>query len=172
MPELVPVLSAAEIRRRVLKLSRQISSDYEGRDLVLIGVLKGAFIFMADLARELSVPVKIDFVQASSYGDGTESSGSIRLTKGIGIDIRGQDVLVVEDIVDSGRTIRWIMDYLGSFQPRSLGICALIDKPVRREVDVPIAYAGHAAGDGFLVGYGLDHAEQYRQLPGIYHLNL
>lgn len=172
MPELVPVLSAAEIRRLVLKLSRQISSDYEGRDLVLIGVLKGSFIFMADLARELSIPVKIDFVQTSSYGDGMESSGAIRLTKGIGTDIRGQDALVVEDIVDTGRTTRWIMDYLGSFQPRSLGICALIDKPVRRETDVPIAYAGHVVGDGFLVGYGLDYAEQYRQLPEIYHLNL
>ena len=172
MPELVPILSAAEIRRLVLKLSRQISSDYEGRDLVLIGVLKGSFIFMADLARELSIPVKMDFVQASSYGDGTESSGSIRLLKGIDLDIRGKDVLLVEDIVDTGRTIRWILDHLRSFEPLSVGVCALIDKRSRREVDVPIAYAGYAAENKFLVGYGLDYAEQYRQLPGIYHLNL
>jgi hypoxanthine phosphoribosyltransferase len=133
-------------------------------------VLKGSFIFLADLVRELGIPVKIDFVQASSYGDGMESSGSIRLSKGIGLDIRNRDVLVVEDIVDTGLTTRRIIDYLGSFQPRSVGICTLIDKRARREVDVPIAYAGHEPGSGFLVGYGLDHAEQYRQLSGIYDL--
>lgn len=169
---MIPILSAAELRRLVLKIARQISADYESRDLVLVGVLKGSFIFLSDLVRELSIPVKIDFVQASSYGDGTESSGSIRLTKGIGLDIQGQHVLVVEDIVDTGLTTRWIVDYLGSFQPRSIGICTLIDKRARREIDVPIAYAGHVAGSGFLVGYGLDHAEQYRHLPGIYDLGL
>lgn len=172
MPELIPVLSAGEIRLLVAGLARRISADYRGRELVLIGVLKGSFVFLSDLIRELSVPVKIDFVQASSYGDGTESSGAIRLQKGIGLDIRGQEVLVVEDIVDSGLTIRWIVDYLQSFQPRSVGVCALIDKQARREVEVPITYSGHVAGSGFLVGYGLDYAEQYRHLPGIYHLSL
>jgi hypoxanthine phosphoribosyltransferase len=111
-------------------------------------------------------------LQAASYGTGTDSSGTIRILKGINLDIRGNDVLLVEDIVDTGLTIRWILDHLRSFQPRSLSVCALIDKRERREIDVQIAYAGHRVESGFLVGYGLDYAEQYRQLPGIYHLNL
>jgi hypoxanthine phosphoribosyltransferase len=171
MPELTPILSTAELRRLVFDLARQIEADYQGRDLVLIGVLKGSFVFLSDLIRELQLPVRVDFVQASSYGNGTESSGQIRLSKGIGLDIRRQDVLVVEDIVDTGLTVRWIIDYLESLQPRSVAVCALINKPGRREVDVPIAYAGYVAGDGFLVGYGLDYAEQYRQLPEICLLN-
>jgi hypoxanthine phosphoribosyltransferase len=172
MPELIPVLSAAELRQMVLDLAQRISADYKGRDLVLIGVLKGSFIFLSDLIRQLTIPVKIDFVQASSYGNDTQSCGSIRLLKGVDLNIRGKDVLAVEDIVDTGLTIRWIIDYLMSFQPRSVTVCTLIDKQERREVDVPIAYTGHAAGRGFLVGYGLDYAEQYRHLPEIYHLNL
>jgi len=172
MPELIPVLSAAEIHRLVQDMAQRISADYRGRDLALIGVLKGSFIFLSDLIRQLSIPVKIDFLQAASYGSGTTSSGRIRFSKDIDLDIRGRDVLLVEDIVDTGRTIRWILDHLGSFQPRSVSVCALIDKRERREVDVPIAYAGHSAGSGFLVGYGLDYDEQYRQLPGVYHLNL
>jgi hypoxanthine phosphoribosyltransferase len=170
MPELIPVLSAAEIRRLVLAMAQQIEADYRGRNLVLIGVLKGSFIFLSDLIRALDVPVKIDFVQAASYGVGTESSGSVQLLKGINLDIRSQDVLLVEDIVDTGLTIRWISDYLESFQPQSVGVCALIDKRERRESDVPIQYTGYVAGSGFLVGYGLDFAEQYRNLPGLYEL--
>lgn len=172
MPELIPILSAAELRRLVLDLAQRIEADYRGRNLVLIGVLKGSFVFLSDLIRQLGMPVKVDFVQASSYGNGTESSGHIRLSKGIGLDIRGQDVLVVEDIVDTGLTVRWIIDYLTSLQPRSVTVCALINKPARREVDVPIAYAGYVAGNGFLVGYGLDYAEQYRHLPDVCQLNL
>ena len=172
MPELTPVLTAAEIQRLVQNMAQRISADYRGRDLSLIGVLKGSFVFLSDLIRQLSIPAKIDFLQAASYGSGTESSGTIRLLKGIDLDIRGNDVLLDEDIVDTGRTIRWILDYLRSFQPLSVSVCTLIDKRARREVDVPIAYAGHVAGSGFLVGYGLDYAEQYRQLPGVYHLNL
>jgi hypoxanthine phosphoribosyltransferase len=172
MPELIPILSAAELRRLVFDLAQRIEADYRGRDLVLIGVLKGSFVFLSDLIRKLSMPVKVDFVQASSYGNGTESSGRIRLSKGIGLDIRSQDVLLVEDIVDSGLTVRWIIEYLESLQPRSVAVCALVNKPGRREVDVPIAYAGYVADNGFLVGYGLDYAEQYRQLPDICQLNL
>jgi hypoxanthine phosphoribosyltransferase len=172
MPELIPILSAAELRRLVFDLAQRIEADYRGRDLALVGVLKGSFVFLSDLIRAFSMPVKVDFVQVSSYGNGTESSGHIRLSKGIGLDIRSQDVLVVEDIVDTGLTVRWIIDYLESLQPRSVAVCALINKPGRREVDVPIAYAGYVAGDGFLVGYGLDYAEQYRQLPDICQLNL
>jgi len=163
-------LSATEIHLLVIDLAQRISVDFRGRELVLIGVLKGSFIFLSDLIRQLSIPVKIDFVQTSSYGNGTASSGRIRLSKGVDLDIRGRDVLVVEDIVDTGLTIRWIVDHLRSFQPRSISVCALIDKMERRAVDVSIAYAGHAAGSGFLVGYGLDYAEQYRYLPEIYHL--
>jgi hypoxanthine phosphoribosyltransferase len=172
MPELIPVLSAAELRRLVEDLAQRVSVDYRGRELVLIGVLKGSFIFLSDLARQLSIPVKIDFMQVSSYAKGTATSGRIELLKGLDIDIRGRDVLLVEDIVDTGLTVRWILDHLGSFQPRSIRVCALIDKMERRKVDVPIAYSGHVAGSGFLVGYGLDYAEQYRYLPEIFHLKL
>lgn len=172
MPDLIPVLSSTDLRRLVQDLARRISADYRDRDLVMIGVLKGSFIFLSDLVRELDVPARIDFVQASSYGSGTESTGKIDLVKGISIDICSQDVLVVEDIVDTGLTIRWIIDYLKSFQPRSIGVCALIDKRQRRQVEVPILYAGHVAGSGFLVGYGLDYSERYRHLPAIYHLSL
>jgi hypoxanthine phosphoribosyltransferase len=172
MPDLIPVLSKTELRRLVQDLAQRISADYRNRDLVMIGVLKGSFVFLADLIRELDIPTRIDFVQASSYGTGTQSTGRISLLKGISIDICRQDVLVVEDIVDTGLTIRWIIDYLKSFQPRSIGVCALIDKRERRQAEVPILYAGHEAGSGFLVGYGLDYAEQYRHLPGIFHLSI
>lgn len=172
MPELKPVLSAEEIDRLVSGLARQISSDYRGRDLVLVAVLKGAFMFLSDLARKLAIPVKIDFVQAASYGSGAASSGRIRLTKELGIDIRDSDVLLVEDIIDTGLTIDYLLDYLRSFHPRSLAVCALIDKRERRERNIQAAYVGRVvAATGFLVGYGLDYAEQYRNLPGIYDLN-
>jgi hypoxanthine phosphoribosyltransferase len=170
MPELIPVLSSIAIRQLVLNLAERISADYRGREPVLLGVLKGSFIFLADLIRQLSIAVKIDFVQASSYGDGTSSSEMIRLSKDVSLDLRGQDVVVVEDIVDTGLTIQWIVDHLWSFQPSSVCVCTLIDKRERRKVDVPIAYAGHVAAAGFLVGYGLDHAERYRYLPEIYDL--
>ena len=172
MRELIPVLTADEIHRLVTSMAQRISEDYEGRELVLIAVLKGAFIFLADLVRQLTIPVKVDFLQVSSYGADTRSSGTVRLVKDIAVDIRGKDVLLVEDIVDTGITINWLLDHIRSFQPRSLGVCALIDKRERRESQVPIAYAGHVASKGFLVGYGLDYAEEYRHLPGIYHLSL
>jgi hypoxanthine phosphoribosyltransferase len=172
MRELIPVLTADEIHRLVTSMAQRISEDYEGRELVLIAVLKGAFIFLADLVRQLTIPVKVDFLQVSSYGADTRSSGTVRLVKDIAVDIRGKDVLLVEDIVDTGITINWLLDHLRSFQPRSLGVCALIDKRERRESQVPIAYAGYVAPKGFLVGYGLDYAEEYRHLPGIYHLSL
>jgi hypoxanthine phosphoribosyltransferase len=172
MPELTPVLSADEIRLLVKNMAQRISVDYRDRELVMIAVLKGAFVFLADLIRELTIPVKVDFLQAGSYGDGTRSCGAIRLVKDIGLDIREKDVLLVEDIVDTGLTVNWILDHLKSFQPRSLGVCSLIDKRERRETEVPISYSGHVTGKGFLVGYGLDYAEAYRQLPGLYHLKL
>jgi hypoxanthine phosphoribosyltransferase len=172
MRELIPVLTANEIHLLVKSMAQRISEDYGDRELVLIAGLKGAFIFLADLVRQLTIPVKVDFLQVSSYGADTRSSGTVRLVKDIAVDIRGKDVLLVEDIVDTGITINWLLDYLRSLQPISLGVCALIDKRERRESQVPIAYAGHVAQEGFLVGYGLDYAEEYRHLPGIYHLSL
>lgn len=172
MSELTPVLAADEIHLLVKNMARRISADYINRELVMIGVLKGAFIFLADLVRQLTIPVKVDFLQACSYGVGTQSCGTVRLVKDIGVDIRNKDVLLVEDIVDSGLTLNWILGHLKSFQPLSVGVCTLIDKRERREAEVPIAYSGHVAEKGFLVGYGLDYAEAYRHLPGLYHLKI
>jgi hypoxanthine phosphoribosyltransferase len=172
MRELIPILTADEIHLLVKSMAQRISEDYRDRELVLIAVLKGAFIFLADLVRQLTLPVKIDFLQVSSYGADTRSSGSVRLVKDVGVDICGKDVLLVEDIVDTGFTVNWLLDHLRSFQPMSLGVCVFIDKRERREVQVPIAYAGHVAQEAFLVGYGLDYAEDYRHLPGIYHLSM
>jgi hypoxanthine phosphoribosyltransferase len=172
MPELIPVLSADEIDLLVSDLAQRISSDYQGRELVLVAVLKGAFIFLSDLVRKLTIPVKIDFVQAVSYGGGASSCGRIRLAKEIGVDIKGCDVLLVEDIIDTGLTIDYLLDYLRSFQPRSVAVCALINKRERREREVHVAYVGRGIERGFLVGYGLDYAEDYRHLPGIFHLKL
>lgn len=169
MPRLIPVLSAEEIALRVKQLGAQISADYQGRELVLVGVLKGAFVFLADLARQIRLPMKIDFLQAASYGTETRSSGAVSLLKPIEIDIRDKDVLLVEDIVDTGLTVQRLLDLLRSCGPRSLKLCAMIDKRERREVEVPIAYAGHTVSHGFLVGYGLDFAEDYRHLDGIFH---
>ena len=172
MRELIPVLTADEIHLLVKKTAQRISVDYRDRELALVAVLKGSFIFLADLIRQMTIPVKIDFLQAGSYGAGMTSTGTVRLVKDIALDIRGKDVLLVEDIVDTGRTVNRILDHLRSFQPRSLKLCALIDKRERRETDVSIGYGGHVTEKGFLVGYGLDYAEDYRHLPGIYHLKL
>lgn len=172
MPELIPVLSAGEIALRIKKIAGQISADYRGRDLVLIAVLKGSFVFLSDLIRQLTVPVKIDFLQAVSYGSGTSSCGKVSITKPIGIEIRDKDVLLVEDIVDTGLTLTCLLDHLRSFSPKSLEVCAFIDKRERREASVNIAYAGHRLDKGFLVGYGLDYAEDYRHLSGLFHLQL
>lgn len=172
MPDLIPVLKKTEIEQVVTSVAMKISSDYEGREPVLVGVLKGAFIFLSDLVRHLTIPVKIDFIRVSSYGSGDVSSGSIRLTKGIEIDIADKDLLIVEDIVDSGLTLKYITDYLLSFSPKTVRICTLIDKYERREAEIRIDYIGQTVKKGFLVGYGLDYAEGYRNLPDIYHLKL
>lgn len=170
MPKLIPVLTADQIHQVVKSVAERISRDFQGRELVLIGVLKGSFIFLADLVRQLRIPVKVDFLQARSYGSDTSSCGTVRLTKDIDVVIRDKDVLLVEDIVDTGLTLSCLLSHLKGLGPRSLGVCALIDKRERRAADVPIAYAGHATAEGFLVGYGLDYAEDYRELPGIFHL--
>ncbi len=167
---LEPVLAPERIREIVLDLGRRISEDFRGRRLVLVGVLKGAFVFLADLARALSIPVEIDFLQASSYGDDTASSGRIRILLDCGIDLRGKDVLLVEDIADTGHTLKALRQHLLAKGPASVRVCALIDKRERREAETPLDYAGGVIEEGFLVGYGLDCAQQYRHLPGVYRL--
>jgi len=150
---------------RVAELGAEVSADYEGRDLLLIGVLKGAVFFMADLMRHLSVPCEVDFMAISSYGDSTDSSGIVRILKDLDINIEGRDVLVVEDIIDSGLTLSYLMRNLESREPASLEVCALLTKPERREIDVPVRYVGFEIPNRFVVGYGLDFGERYRNLP-------
>ena len=162
------LFSGADIGNRVQELGREISADYRGRSLVLIGVLKGAFMFLADLARSIDLPVEIDFIRVASYGDATTTSGTIRLTKSPEIDLAGKDVLLVEDIVDTGSTLAWLHKYFKEHQAESIKMCALVDKYERREKDVIVDYSGFRVEKGFLIGYGLDHAEQFRNLPAIY----
>ena len=150
---------------RVAELGAEVSVDYEGRDLLLIGVLKGAVFFMADLMRHIQVPCEVDFMAISSYGDSTDSSGIVRILKDLDINIEGRDVLVVEDIIDSGLTLSYLMRNLESREPASLEVCALMTKPDRREIDVPVRYIGFEIPNRFVVGYGLDFGERYRNLP-------
>ena len=150
---------------RVAELGAEVSADYEGRDLLLIGVLKGAVFFMADLMRHLTVACEVDFMAISSYGDATDSSGIVRILKDLDISIDGREVLVVEDIIDSGLTLSYLMRNLESREPASLEVCALLTKPARREIDVPVRYVGFEIPNKFVVGYGLDFAERYRNLP-------
>ena len=150
---------------RVAELGAEVSADYQGRDLLLIGVLKGAVFFMADLMRHITVPCEVDFMAISSYGDSTDSSGIVRILKDLDINIEGRDVLVVEDITDSGLTLSYLMRNLESREPASLEVCALMTKPARREIDVPVRYVGFEIPNRFVVGYGLDFQERYRNLP-------
>ncbi len=172
MPEFIPVLTKEEIEERVARLAHIISRDYRGKELILIGVLKGAFVFLSDLARRLTVPVKIDFVETSAYGAGTVSSGRVAITKKIGIEVADKDVLLVEDIVDTGLTMTVLLDYIKSLNPKTVRVCALLSKSERRQVEVPVDYTCYAIEKGFLIGYGLDYADDYRNLPQIYELKL
>jgi hypoxanthine phosphoribosyltransferase len=153
------------LRNRVAALGEEISRDYSGRDLLLIGVLKGAVFFMADLMRQLTVPCEIDFMAISSYGASTDSSGVVRILKDLDINIEGREVLVVEDIIDSGLTLSYLIRNLEARQPASLEVCALMTKPERREIDVPVRYIGFEIPNRFVIGYGLDFGERYRNLP-------
>ncbi len=168
MTEKKILFSTQEISEKVQQLGLKITEDYAGRTLVLIGVLNGAFIFLADLARAIDLPVEIDFIRVASYGDNTTTSGTIRLTKPPEIDLKGKDILLVEDIVDTGSTLAWLHQYFKEHQTGSVKICTLIDKHERRTVEVKVDYAGFQVEEGFLIGYGLDHAEQFRNLPAIY----
>lgn len=170
MPEFSPLLTAQDIENRVNSLAERISIDYKDRDLVVIGVLKGVFIFLADLVRKLTIPVTIDFAWYSSYGDADVPAENITRVAGIRTDIAGKDVLIVEDILDTGLTIKTLVSYLATFNPKSIKVCAFIDKHERRKTDIKADYVGHRVHKGFLVGYGLDYAEKFRHLPAIYEL--
>ena len=159
------LIGEAELQARIRALGAEISADYQGRELLLVGVLKGAVFFMADLMRAISVACEIDFMAISSYGAATDSSGVVRILKDLDINIDGRHVLVVEDIIDSGLTLSYLLRNLESREPASLEICALLTKPDRREIDVPVRYIGFEIPNRFVIGYGLDFAERYRNLP-------
>jgi hypoxanthine phosphoribosyltransferase len=168
------LIDEARLQARVAELGRDVSLEYAGRDLLLVGVLKGAVFFMADLMRAITVPCEIDFMAISSYGASTDSSGVVRILKDLDINIEGRHVLVVEDIVDSGLTLSYLIRNLESREPASLAVCALLTKPERRENDVDIDYVGFEIPNKFVIGYGLDFAERYRNLPyvGVLHDDL
>jgi hypoxanthine phosphoribosyltransferase len=166
------VLDKETLEQRVKELGQQISTDYHNKDLVVIGVLKGAFIFMADLVREIDLPLATDFIQVSSYGGSDSSSGKITLVSSPSQSIDGQHVLLVEDIIDTGLTMKWLASHFKDQGAASVKVCSLIDKSERREHEIDIDYAGFSISQGFLIGYGLDYDQKYRNLPAIYHLTL
>ncbi len=161
------LLTATELRDRVAELGRQLAVDYADRDPILIGVLKGSVVFLADLVREMDIPLAVDLMEVSSYGSGTETSGQVRILKDLKGSIEGRHVLVVEDIIDTGLTLNYLLRYLGDRAPASLRVACLLDKPARRLVDMEIDYRGFSIPDRFVVGYGLDYDERYRNLPYI-----
>ncbi|WP_461207620.1 hypoxanthine phosphoribosyltransferase [Clostridium sp. DL1XJH146] len=161
------LLNEDELRAKIRQIGKQISLEYEGKDLLLIGVLKGSVPFMADLIKEIDIYCKIDFMAVSSYGDSTETSGVVRILKDLDYEISGKDVIIVEDIIDSGYTLQYLIKYLKSRNPNSVDIACLLNKPERREVDINVKYIGFEVPNYFLVGYGLDYAEKYRNLPFI-----
>jgi hypoxanthine phosphoribosyltransferase len=161
------LVSHEDLTRRIAGLGKEISADYGDRDLLMIGVLKGAVLFIADLMRHLTVPCEIDFMAISSYGSEIDSSGVVRILKDLDAPIEGRDVLIVEDIIDSGLTLQYLLRNLRARNPRSLEVCALLTKPERRRVDLPIRYVGFEIPNRFAIGYGLDHAQKYRNLDHV-----
>lgn len=162
------MISETEIKDRVKQLAEQIESDFNNEAIILIFVLKGSFVFAADLVREMKGEIKIDFISVSSYGDETESTGKVRLLKDLDENITNQNVLVVEDIIDSGLTLQFLRGHLKSHKPKQIKICTLLDKPERRKVELPVDYVGFVIPDEFIVGYGIDYAQKYRNLPHIF----
>ena len=161
------MFSQEEIEAKVIELAKQIEKDYKGQDLLLVGILKGASVFVADLMRKIDLNVNIDFMSVSSYGSGTVSSGTVKILKDLDVDIKDKNVLIVEDIIDSGITLRNLYDTLMTREPRSLKLCTLLNKPARKKVDVDVDYIGFVIEDKFIVGYGIDYDEKYRNLPYI-----
>lgn len=161
------LISEEQINAKINELGKEISEKYDGEDLILIGVLKGSVPFMAELMKNITIPCKMDFMAVSSYGNSTESSGVVRILKDLDFEIEDKNVLIVEDIVDSGITLKYLMNYLKAKKPKSIEIACLLNKPERREVDIDVKYLGFNVPNYFLVGYGLDYAEKYRNLPYI-----
>jgi hypoxanthine phosphoribosyltransferase len=160
-----PIVTQEEMRARIRELGKQITADYTGKDFVLVGVLKGAYAFYADLARAIRIPMRVDFIVVTSYGSRAKTSGKVKMVTEVTEDIKGKDVLLVEDIVDSGLTIQYLVKQLSKRKPRSVKVCTLLSKPERRIIDVPLAYIGFNIPDKYVVGYGLDYQQKYRNLP-------
>lgn len=174
MKERVTTLISEEtLKARVQEIAKEIAEFYNGEEVKTVCVLKGAVMFMVDLVKSLDLPVKFDFMDVSSYGNSTESSGNIKILKDLDDPIEGENLLIVEDIIDSGRTLHYLMDYLKSKKPKSIKLCTLFDKPERREFDVHVDWTGFDIPDEFIVGYGLDYAQRYRNLPyiGVLHFD-
>lgn len=164
------LVSSEKIEQKVKELGKEITEDYKGEELMLVGILKGAAIFMADLSRHIKIPLTMDFMAVSSYGSSTKSSGVVRIIKDLDLDVEGKHILIIEDIIDTGLTLGYITDNLKKRGASSVKICTLLDKPDRRKVDVPVDYRGFIIPDEFVVGYGIDYAEKYRNLPDIFSL--
>ncbi len=167
MPKIKVLVSREELKAKTEELAKRITKDYEGKDLLLVGVLKGGFIFLSDLARAIDLPLSIDFISVSSYGNSTVSSGVVRILKDIDYDITGKHVLIVEDLIDTGLTLTYLKDLFKAKHCASVKICTILDKPSRRKVDLDIDYQGIIIPDEFVIGYGLDYKEQYRNLPDV-----
>lgn len=164
------LISAEEIKNKVQELGRMVAADYQGKDLLVVGILKGAFMFMADLIREIDTPLEIDFMAVSSYGASTISSGEVRIIKDLDYSIKDRNILIVEDIIDTGLTVKYITSILHKREPASIKICCMLDKPHRRKTDIRPDYCGFTVDDRFIVGYGLDYAEKYREYPAVCEL--
>jgi len=175
MKQIVEVMiSEADVKQRIDEMAKEIVKHYKSLqdELVLVGLLKGSFIFMADLCRKIDIPHEVDFMTVSSYGNGMTSTRDVKIIKDLDEDIRGKHVLIVEDIIDSGNTLKKVREILELRGPKSVAICTLLDKPSRREVEVPVEWTGYTIQDEFVVGYGIDYAQQYRHLPYIGHVIL
>ena len=169
--KLTVLFKQQQVKQTINRLAREIKKDYKGKNPLLICILKGSFIFMADLIRQMNTPLEVDFVKLSSYGSNKTTSGKVKMIQGLNTPIKGRDVLVVEDIIDTGLTISALLDYLGKKKPASLKLCALADKPSRRKVTVAIDYLGFTVPDKFIIGYGIDWDEKFRYLPNICYLD-
>lgn len=167
-----PMVTQEEMRARIKELGKQISTDYAGKDLVLVGVLKGAYAFYADLARAIRIPMRVDFLVVTSYGSQSKTSGRVKVITELTEDVKGKDLLLVEDIVDSGLTVQYLIKTLAKHKPRSIRVCTLLSKPDRRTIDVPLDYIGFKIPNKYVVGYGLDYQQKYRNLPYLAVLDL
>src|SRR5512147_2410586 len=167
-----PIVTQEEMRARIKELGKQIAADYAGKDFVLVGVLKGAYAFYADLARAIRIPMRIDFMIVTSYGSQSKTSGKVKVITDMTEDIKGKDVLLVEDIVDSGLTVQYLIKRLSAHKPKSIKVCTLLSKPERRTINVPLDYVGFKIPNEYVVGYGLDYQQKYRNLPYLAVLDL